>query len=147
MFCFCFLVTLKFRILPTPLVCACEVYGYSRKMADGSTAESVRQGQGATVQKKQKTKKKLRRGLVLDEVVSRSSFAGDLRDLRFSRLAGGLNEHGLAQILTGRHRHLLDLIQLLHGQDTQRKERLRSTKFWLQTQNGKPNLCSKVSLC
>lgn len=42
-----------------------------------------------------------------------SSVGGDLRDLRLSCLVGGLDEHGLGQFLAGRHRHLLDLVELL----------------------------------
>lgn len=44
----------------------------------------------------------------------RASVCADLRgDLAVGRLTGGLNEHGLGQLLSCRHRHLLDLIQLL----------------------------------
>lgn len=41
------------------------------------------------------------------------SVGGDLRDLCLGRLVGGLDEHGLGQLLAGRHRHLLDLVELL----------------------------------
>ena len=42
-----------------------------------------------------------------------SSFGGDLCDLSVCALIGGLDEHGLRELLSRRHRHLLDLIQLL----------------------------------
>lgn len=48
------------------------------------------------------------------------SVGGDLRDLRLSRLVGGLDEHGLGQLLAGRHRHLLDLIELLQHTESPR---------------------------
>lgn len=41
------------------------------------------------------------------------SVGGDLRDLRLGRLVGGLDEHGLGELLARRHRHLLDLVELL----------------------------------
>lgn len=47
-----------------------------------------------------------------------SSVGADLRDLRLGRLVGGLDEHGLGQLLSRRHRHLLDLIQLLQCRET-----------------------------
>lgn len=48
-----------------------------------------------------------------------ASVGGDLRNLRVSRLVGGLNEHWLGQLLSRRHRHLLNLIQLLWGTETE----------------------------
>lgn len=45
---------------------------------------------------------------------SGASVSADLRgDLSVGRLVGGLDEHWLAQVLSRRHRHLLNLIQLL----------------------------------
>lgn len=45
-----------------------------------------------------------------------ASVRTDLRgDLAVGRLVGGLNEHRLGQLLPCRHRHLLDLIQLLQN--------------------------------
>lgn len=52
------------------------------------------------------------------------SVGGDLRDLRLSRLVGGLDEHGLGQLLAGRHRHLLDLIELLQHTESPRISRV-----------------------
>lgn len=61
--------------------------------------------------------------LVLSDVVAsltlavrecdRSSVSADLCDLSVSRLIGRLDEHGLGQLLTCGHCHLLNLVQLL----------------------------------
>lgn len=75
------------------------------------------------------------------------SVGGDLRDLRLGRLVGGLDEHGLGQLLAGRHRHLLDLVELLQhthtasrgltsvthggGRMKTRQEAVRLTGGWL----------------
>lgn len=59
------------------------------------------------------------------------SVCGDLRDLRLSRLVGRLDEHGLGQLLAGRHRHLLDLIELLQHRESAGVSRQPSMDFFV----------------
>lgn len=60
---------------------------------------------------------------VSGERAAGGSVGGDLRDLRLGRLVGGLDEHGLRELLAGGHRHLLDLIELLQYTHTHTSRR------------------------
>lgn len=68
-----------------------------------------------------------RRGGWEGEGTAASSVGGDLRDLRLGRLVGGLDEHGLGQLLAGGHRHLLDLIELLQYTHNHQRSALSGT--------------------